>query len=192
MPNTSSLPLTPTFQFDDRPNAQVLTEYRHLNYNNVTVEHQGSKGDHYRGIFPYSKPHYGIAYPANTHNAAVLSLEGTKTTSFDFYSVEAGCISPLNIRSGYEALACNISIECATSPSFELHYGPTIFEYVPSEPFGAELMLMVPSGYEFCQEMVIRTMSDDTVLVVDQVTYTIREGECIPGSPGDLGPKCKN
>ena len=56
-------------------------------------------------------------------------------------------------------------------------------------------MLMQTSEYLFCQEVVIevsRQTPVDAVVVIDDVSYTIREGECIPGSPGDSGPKCAN
>ena len=52
-------------------------------------------------------------------------------------------------------------------------------------------MLMQPSGYEFCQEVTISfglEVPFEMVIVIDYVNYTIREGECIPGSPGDTGP----
>ena len=55
---------------------------------------------------------------------------------------------------------------------------------------------MQPSGYEFCQWVTIDFAFEappfETVIVIDDVNYTVREGECIPGSPGDPGPKCKN
>ena len=57
-------------------------------------------------------------------------------------------------------------------------------------------MHMQPSGYEFCQWVTIDFAFEappfETVIVIDDVNYTVREGECIPGSPGDPGPKCKN
>ena len=56
-------------------------------------------------------------------------------------------------------------------------------------------MLMQPSGYEFCQEVTISFGSEvpfEMVIVIDDVNYTIREGECIPGSPGDTGPNCQS
>ena len=52
---------------------------------------------------------------------------------------------------------------------------------------------MQPSGYEFCQEVTISfgwETAFEMVIVIDDVNYTIREGECIPGSPGDTGPDC--
>ena len=52
---------------------------------------------------------------------------------------------------------------------------------------------MQPSGYEFCQEVTISFefgVPSEMVIVIDDVNYTIREGECIPGSPGDTGPNC--
>lgn len=52
----------------------------------------------------------------------------------------------------------------------------------------AKLQHMQPTGYEFCQEVTIDFAFGEapfeTVIVVDDVKYTVREGECIPGSPG--------
>ena len=53
------------------------------------------------------------------------------------------------------------------------------------------MMLMQPTGYEYCQEVTIDFWGEnpgETVIVIDDVNYTIREGECIPGSP--LAPNC--
>ena len=54
-------------------------------------------------------------------------------------------------------------------------------------------MLMQPSGYEFCQEVTIDFAGEapgEAVILIDDVSYTIREGECIPDSPGYPGPNC--
>ena len=48
------------------------------------------------------------------------------------------------------------------------------------------MTLMQPTGYEYCQEVTIDFWGEypsQTVIVIDDVNYTIREGECIPGSP---------
>ena len=100
---------------------------------------------------------------------------------------------PNNIRSGFEAVACNISIDCETYLSMEGHLGPQTFNYIPNKPFGADMMLAAPSGYNYCQHVPISIdgrWPSDAIVVVDELKYTIRQGECIPGSPGDPGPGC--
>ncbi|KAK0516641.1 hypothetical protein JMJ35_001244 [Cladonia borealis] len=92
-----------TANFDNRPKNTTLNEYRHLNYNNISVENQGPLGIYRRGVVPHSEPHHAIAYPADPLATEInipgitLSLDGTRTTSFDFYGVYVACLDLFNI-----------------------------------------------------------------------------------------------
>ena len=51
------------------------------------------------------------------------------------------------------------------------------------------MKFMKTDGYRFCQELTIDVEPSDAVVVLDDVKYTVREGECIPNSPGF--PECQ-
>ena len=50
--------------------------------------------------------------------------------------------------------------------------------------------LLQTDGYQFCQEVTVRVTPSDAVVVIDDLSYTVREGECIPNSPGYDDKRC--
>lgn len=69
--------------------------------------------------------------------------------------------------------------------------GPLIYDYVPSGPKGAEMMLVEPQ-FTYCQQSPIEIWEapESAFIVVDDINYTIREGECLPLVQGDTNPSC--
>lgn len=121
----------------------------------------------------------------------LLSIDGTKTTSFGLTSAWVGCVAASNTKSGYKAVPCRFAVDCVSTLSMEGHFGPEIYNFVPSQPDGAQMMFVKPN-FAHCQQSPFQIWDapESAVLVVDNIIYTINEGECLPLFQGGTNPSC--
>ena len=53
-------------------------------------------------------------------------------------------------------------------------------------------MMLVEPQFTYCQQSAIEILEapESVIIVVDDVNYTIRQGECLPLFQGDTNPSC--
>ncbi|KAL2039915.1 hypothetical protein N7G274_007318 [Stereocaulon virgatum] len=166
--------------FDDLEDGYQFTKpYDHLSWFRLTVRARGG-GAHRRGLIPHTKPNYAVAgpYPELYHTAPYFNISGTKTTSFDFTSFYAGCIVANQNRTGYAATNCQFTVDCLVG---QRHQGPYLYTYTPSSATAAPMTEYGP-GFTYCYQADFSLYTSgagpaNTLLVIDSVNYTIREGE---------------
>ncbi|KAL9103227.1 MAG: hypothetical protein Q9163_001714 [Psora crenata] len=168
--------------FDDLGVGSTLEQpYQHLKFSPLTVR-DSKAGQGARAIIPQSKPNYAAIgpFPSPLTPQMSWSTSGTETTSFDVHDYWAGCITTNGTKSGYVATNCDFTVQCIT-PFGIGHEGPYLERYRPSGPKNAAMMKVTP-GFSFCTSFSGSVYSSDggtasTLLVIDSLNYTIREGE---------------
>lgn len=181
--------------FDDLPAGDPLNHpYKHLTYLNLTVV-DGQHNPHYSALHPESKPNYAVSpFPTTQYQLiSQLTILGTKTTSFDLTSLYLACLTPADNTTTttkknpkFKPIPCRVALDCPTTTSFEGHQGPDLVTY----DGGKDMLFVEPSFFTYCQgltiELVTTTGADftRTVVVIDSLRYTVREGEKLPAFPG--------
>ena len=171
-------------QFDDlKPGYTLAKPYQHLSFFNLTV-----KSHHeLKGLLPHSKPKYAASgpFPRALYPAPYWTTSGTKTTSFDMKELWVGCVDARKGKNAtHAATTCQFTVQCTSPVAQGQHEGPYLESYTPasaSTGAGAAMMLYTPS-FTYCTAVELSLYTSDagtqtTLLVVDSLSYTIREGE---------------
>lgn len=182
------------FKFNDLDvGSKIKRPYHHLSYSSVTVGDIGA-GRQARGVIPHSKPKYALngPYPNGFIYAPTLSIADTNTTSFDLHELWVGCLNVNNTKNGYNAIQCEIYLQCTTPADMDGNEGPVFALYTPSSGTGAAVMKMLP-GFTYRTSAYFKITGStagagSTIFVTDSYNYTIQQVEVFTNLPEGYSP----
>ena len=158
-------------------NEQVPSPYKYLTWANATVISP------IRNLPPASSPHYTLSgpYPDSDVIGPFISIDNTKSTSFDLNSVYVGCVT----LSGHTPISCRPYIQCATPTNMDGNEGPLQPIYTANgNGSTSSSLLNVNVGFTYltyCEFRVVESAVAlaDTLLVTDSFNFTVRQGETL-------------
>lgn len=148
----------------DLPTQQLIPS--RLNFQNLIVQPQGS-----RGVTPNTGTKYAVYTNTATSPYPTLTIDGTKTTSFDFQDFYVAC---LNTQTN-KAVKCQFTLTSFLTTG--QRQGPTLLSYTPASATGAKMTnIYVGSnglGRAYWQLYTSDAPLEQTAILFDSLRYTI-------------------